>query len=1750
MRRTFMTLVFITIISMLSFGQPLTGVKNIPGDYATVALAISALNANGVGSGGVIFDVVTGHTETFSNDSAGLIKVSGSESDRIVFQRNGPGVNPVITGFPSATGTANYVFALKGVDYITFDGIDVAGPAGVVEWGYAVLKANAQKGSHYNIIRNCNISLKKSNTATIGIYSANITPNAPSSQLTVDAVNGSNSYNKYYNNIISGCYTGIAIDGYNDPTVPYSFYDQANEIGKDGGNQINDFGGGTVASNGIKTSYQDRLVFANNSVIATVAGTGACNGIQLGTAKNANVNFYNNTVSITMSDATTATFYGIYNNMGTSFTNNIYNFYSNTVSNCTYPKATSANVNYIYNTISAQTVNVYNNNVQNNTYGSGTATATGNVYGMNLAGVPLTTVPTIEIHGNNISGNSRTQSALGGGLLYCMQISGGKSGSYTSVFENTINNNSTSTTGLLAGFYFLNIATYKNLYKNTVTNLTSSNGIVYGAYSGEGYNQYIYNNKFQNLKTLASTTSGYVYGLYCSGSSLGGPMYVYNNMISELKAPNATLANSLYGIYGFGSGLNLLGIYNNTVYLDGTSTNLNFGSAAVYLSALPGSIDLRNNIFVNNTTPTDTGKALAMKSNAYSFYTPGPSNFTATINNNLYYAGTPGPNHVICQLTDGTTTFNDVTLSNYKTRVWPLECYSFTELPSFVETSVSPYDLHINTAIAAQCESAGSIVSTPISITADFDQDARYPNPGYPENPLYPAVGTDVGADEFAGIPNDQLPPAILYTALQNTGSTDPRVLTATISDVHGVPVAGDGLPRIAWKKFNNGIWNFEQGVSIGNSQYTFTFGGGVHVGDTVYYYVIAQDLFGTPNVGTFPMTGSSGFSSNPPAASVPPSPLYSYKIITGRCGTYTVGVGKDFPTLTAALNDMMGEGLNCPVVLELTDNFYASETYPIIINPIPGASATTTLTIRPAAGATPLFSTSYPGVSPNPWSMISLNGAQYLIFDGSNSGGNDRSMTFINSAGGGFAAPIGLYNNGTTPASYITIKNCVLRAHSDILYNAQGLTFYTIQGNGGYHDIIIHNNEINSAKFGLSIGGTSNYPTQNIQVTNNTIGSMDPSKVIYRNGIEFNYINNLLIEGNEIIGVAAGAAYPAQSPMLIYASTNSNNVTIRKNKIHDLWSTSTGAFGIYWDASSATTTLTEISNNLIYNIKSVGTSTALDGANGVGLFIRTGSNFKIVHNTISMQGNFLGATTAALSSCVVIRNSITGIDFRNNLLSNTSQPISGTPATKTYCIMVGTSPIFTNLDNNDFHSNGINAKVGYYGAADRATLADWQAACGQDPNSVSVNPVFTNDSTMIPTTTLMPKKGIYLAGFPLDFAGVTRTNPPDIGAYEFSTMPSVITTAAAAITEATATLNGTVNAMGHTANIYFDYGLTTGYGSTVDGNPAIVTGNSTENITASITGLEPNTTYHFRLRGITFTGVIVYGNDMTFTTSDLPCEVPTGVSASAITATTATISWVAPASAPGMGYQYEIRTFGDPGSGSSGLITSGNTMAGDTNADISGLTASTVYNAYVRSNCGDGSYSVWTTVVNFVTMAENLSVTGVVGNGNVNCYNATNIITVAGNGTTFEVQNGGSATFIAGQMISFLPGTTVLEGGYMHGYITLTNEYCSSLVNPVVNNPLQLGEVKATMPEISKTQRVIAYPNPTTGLFTLEMNRNSESTMSKVEVYSISGVKVLSQDLAGEQKHQFSLDGMSSGVYFIHVTATSGLETLKMIKL
>jgi hypothetical protein len=95
---------------------------------------------------------------------------------------------------------------------------------------------------------------------------------------------------------------------------------------------------------------------------------------------------------------------------------------------------------------------------------------------------------------------------------------------------------------------------------------------------------------------------------------------------------------------------------------------------------------------------------------------------------------------------------------------------------------------------------------------------------------------------------------------------------------------------------------------------------------------------------------------------------------------------------------------------------------------------------------------------------------------------------------------------------------------------------------------------------------------------------------------------------------------------------------------------------------------------------------------------------------------------------------------------------------------------------------------------------------------------------------------------------------------------PTATTGAATGVSSSSATLNGTVNANGSSTTVTFEYGTTTAYGSAVVAIPSPVTGYTNTAVNASLSGLAPNTTYHYRVVAVNASGT-TYGADMTFTT-------------------------------------------------------------------------------------------------------------------------------------------------------------------------------------------------------------------------------------------------------------------------------------------
>ncbi|MCU0782392.1 MAG: hypothetical protein MUF04_15030, partial [Akkermansiaceae bacterium] len=120
--------------------------------------------------------------------------------------------------------------------------------------------------------------------------------------------------------------------------------------------------------------------------------------------------------------------------------------------------------------------------------------------------------------------------------------------------------------------------------------------------------------------------------------------------------------------------------------------------------------------------------------------------------------------------------------------------------------------------------------------------------------------------------------------------------------------------------------------------------------------------------------------------------------------------------------------------------------------------------------------------------------------------------------------------------------------------------------------------------------------------------------------------------------------------------------------------------------------------------------------------------------------------------------------------------------------------------------------------------------------------------------------------------------------------LPTAATLAASQITGYRALVQGAVNARDNTTTVRFEYGLNESYGTTISATPDNLAGNAETVAGATLRGLLPTTTYHFRVVAECAGGVI-RGEDRTFTTG--PAGAPpvfSGYSAAAPYQTPATI--------------------------------------------------------------------------------------------------------------------------------------------------------------------------------------------------------------------------------------------------------------------
>lgn len=1433
--------------------NPGNATPSLAASYASLANAISALNTVTSVSGPITLTCSSGNETAPIGGYVIQYTASTSLVNNIVI--NGSGC--ILTSSSTLTvGSINDgIIRVLGSDYLTIQNfilqenasntVTTAASNNMTEWGIALLYLTPTNGAQNCTIVNNTITLNRLYQNSFGIYS-NSTHDllSPTIAATASSPSGSNSNLKIYSNIISNVNRGILVIG----PLANANNNTGIDIGGSSistGNIITNFGRSNAYSaypnigvgvDGVFVRYSTGVNIAFNSVTSSSGGTIAGNlrGIYMPSFSGSlsgtiTTSISNNTISV-VSGSSTGNVDGISIETNTSNATSSIQINNNNFTACSHSVSSSGNVNAIISGMNALNTTINNNLFTNLSFVStgtiilinnsitipagGSQTISGNsiVTGLNKTSTfgtlrfiydngssitatknwsnnnfsNITVAQSSIIEGivdndggfinHNINNNIlRNITASSGSVTGIISNFGGDDGGDGNLISNNTIENITSA-GVLTGIRLPNSSSNSKVIQNTITGLTTTGSSLTGILSESLDLSLIQKNKICNLQM--SNAGGTLQGITINTST---NTIVSNNLIGDLRAPisNTTNAISGIGINSFGSSE----IYFNTIHLSASSSASTFGTSAISVSS-NSTFTLRNNILHNTSVPNGVGLTVALRKIGTAL-----TGYNTLSNNNLFFAGTPGANRLIYY--DGTN--SDQTLAAFKTRVTPREQVSVTEnlltAPAFINTSCGTTSfLHINSAVSTLAYRSATNIA---GITDDFDG-----NPRHPSTP-------DIGADEFSSNGSDFNAPVIAYAPLSNICNSGlvNQTLSALISDSSGVPTTGSNVPRIYFKTNLNGAYTSLPGALIsGNGQsgnWNFNFSVNVIVGDTVYYYVIAQDSVPVPpvNIISNPSTGLLATNVNT-VTNHPSSPSF-FVVGSIMSGDYTVGPGGNFNNITTAVRNYNISCLSGPVRFILTSLTYTSETFPITILKNPYASAINTLTIQPDASN--LIATTISGNSAT--TIFKLLGAQHVIINGSKNNTNSRDLTIENSLNANLNGTIWLASAGNgMGVNNCAIKNCnisggaIQNFSTNITYGIILSGNTTIITPGADNDNnLFDNNYILRVNHGIALLGSSLDSDSGNVISNNLIGppSFGPDE-IGNVGILLSNQNGTIVKKNEVrfvgglgttsptstsMGIGIGTA---QGPALTLLSSKITNAMVTENNIHDVINENTySAVGIELAAVNTSATNNVIANNFVSNIRANGTVTD----QCLGIFIASGNGDKVVFNSVYLSGDMDPSGTISADQSadgVRIAGSALNLNFKNNIIKNN---VNCNNANVVNFAFVVSSTSYSwgtgGCNNNCYYAPVSNLVVRPFAFGTTGsmtvvpTLADWRTYFSgtQDAASVEAEPHFisTSDLHIHPTQfTLVEKGASPISGITKDYDDQQRhLVRPDIGADE-----------------------------------------------------------------------------------------------------------------------------------------------------------------------------------------------------------------------------------------------------------------------------------------------------------------------------------------------------------------------------------------------
>ena len=434
--------------------------------------------------------------------------------------------------------------------------------------------------------------------------------------------------------------------------------------------------------------------------------------------------------------------------------------------------------------------------------------------------------------------------------------------------------------------------------------------------------------------------------------------------------------------------------------------------------------------------------------------------------------------------------------------------------------------------------------------------------------------------------------------------------------------------------------------------------------------------------------------------------------------GLYSIGEGRDYPNFNSAVNDLISRGISGGVIFDV---FGGEFSEPVLVGAIDGSSAFDSVVFRraPSQSTPVLFSTSDTG----PATLV-YSGCSYVTFRGI-----DLSAVAPN-------VNACLFTQG---ASHNALASCTVSSSSLQQVSACGIG----STGGGNSFNRIDSVRIGHGYYGIRLQGTSARPDVGNSVASCTILSS-------RVGLRTDWQNQCELLGNTVNTGYEDAVAPCCG-ISLGSQGIGTTVTVARNNI-------TGARGFSTFTAiecEAELGAVEIRNNFVSDFSISGTGAVY------GIYLSSGYP-EIRFNSLSLNDIDGSGTVTGIA----ITGSTVIADLFNNVIANAeNQNVSCAIQWQSGSLRSDYNAISMPDSNPNFHF-GLSPS-----GPPSPEWDAWRAATWLDSHSVVGEPGFVSqrDLHIRPNSTLLAHAGIMQDGVTADFDGDARTDPPDIGADEYS---------------------------------------------------------------------------------------------------------------------------------------------------------------------------------------------------------------------------------------------------------------------------------------------------------------------------------------------------------------------------------------------